>query len=388
MSSCPEVMRVGIDGRCLNRAHLRGMGKALWRLLDHGARQGAVDWKVYAERPDLPMHAPASLAAAVDCFERRGHRLHAWEQVGLPLRARGHRIDLLHCPATRVPWWQPIPTVVTVHDIMPWQAPEPDWPSGFYLNRLLPRAIRKCALVITISESSRRDMLTLWPDLAEKIRVVPHGVDDRYLDLAPDPLGPTLTQAGVRAPYLLYLGGEIARKRVDWALRVFSELGDAAVQLVVCGVERTAAERVAAQVPAAVRARVVFAPFISEQDMPRLYQNAAAVLYPTLYEGFGLPALEAQAVGAPVVFSALGSLAELQGPGSVVLDPNDLTAWVEVCRKLLLERTAGSAPNTEARRWARRYSWDVCAQKHMEIYREALLRVHRQPQAGPSRATL
>src|SRR5262249_46173389 len=98
-----------------------------------------------------------------------------------------------------------------------------------------------------------------------------------------------------------------------------------------------------------------------------------------LYEGFGFPALEAQAVGTPALFSALGSLAELQGPGAVVLPPQDLSSWVEVCRQLVAERGEQPQPRQEARCWARQFSWQVSAARHLEVYRLAAATRRRAP---------
>jgi alpha-1,3-rhamnosyl/mannosyltransferase len=179
---------------------------------------------------------------------------------------------------------------------------------------------------------------------------------------------------GVRPPYFLYHGGELPRKRAEWAVQVLTSLDDPRVSLVLCGLNLAAQARVRAAAQPEVRPRLLFAPFVPDNDMVRLYQNAVALLYPTLYEGFGFPALEAQAVGTPAVFSALGSLAELQGPGAVVLPPHDLDTWVGVCRKLLAERGDNPRPLEEARRWARQFSWEVSAARHLEVFREAAIR--------------
>ena len=105
--------------------------------------------------------------------------------------------------------------------------------------------------------------------------------------------------------------------------------------------------------------------------MPRLYQNAEALLYPTLYEGFGFPALEAQAVGTPVLMSALGSLAELVGPGVAVLEPEDRSGWISATRRCRRSTTQGASPNDAARRWARRFTWEASAAAHLALYRRA-----------------
>ncbi len=366
------MMRVALDARSLNNEHLRGMGRCLWELIARASGRHRVHWELLADRPDLPCHLPSVPDLKIQLFECRGYRFHAWEQWALPRRATKLKANLLHCPSGRLPWWQPVPTIVTLHDTMPWQQDEPMWPRGWYTDRLIPRALRKCAAVITVSETSRRDILNRWPDLDKKLCVIPNGVGDGYLNAAPQPLSESLRTAGIRQPYFLYVGGSIARKRLDWAVRVVDRLADPEVQLVLCGVERGAHERIRTSLPSGLQPRVCFAPYIPEAEMPRLYQNAVAVLYPTLYEGFGLPALEAQACGTPVLFSPLGSLVELQGPGAMVLPADDLSAWVSTCQRLLAERCKNPQPNDRDRAWARQFSWDACAARTVEVYRRAL----------------
>lgn len=365
-------MKIALDARCLNRVHLRGMGKYVWNLLTHIPAKASVKWKLFGARPDLPTHIPPVSDATMEIFELRGYRFQTWEQVGLPRRVKKSKVDLLHCASTTLPWRQPIPTVVTIHDTIPWitdELHEGDW----YWNRLLPAAYRKCAAIITISDRSRRDILTLWPGLEPKVHVIQHGVESAYLDVRPSGLGSRLQEAGIRAPYLLYLGGEIPRKRLGWAIRVWETLGDPRLQLVICGVEPDSQAAITDKyVSSTVRQRVCFAPFISEDDMPRLYQNAVAVVYPTLYEGFGFPAIEAQATGTPVLFSSVGSLAELEGPVAFVLPAHDLDAWVSVCRKLVAERRETPSPGQKSREWASRFSWQTSARRHLEVYHAAV----------------
>jgi glycosyltransferase involved in cell wall biosynthesis len=114
---------------------------------------------------------------------------------------------------------------------------------------------------------------------------------------------------------------------------------------------------------------VWFLPFVAESDLPRLYQNAVALLYPTLYEGFGLPALEAQAVGTPAVFSPVSSLPEVAGPAAVLVPPTDMAAWRTAVAQLIEERLTACAPREESRLWARQFSWAQTAAKTVEIYK-------------------
>lgn len=360
-------LRVAVDARCLNTAHVRGMGKALYELIGRTASSGAVEWHVLADRPDRPMTVPEHAHVHCETFETKGYRIHSWEQFSLPLAARRLDVDLLHAPGTTLPWWQPVPTVVTLHDTIPWQGEDAAWPAGVYRDRLLPAAYHKASAVITISDNSRRDILARWPALKPTLHVVPLGVDEHYLDAQPDYRPIEIDGRAVKEPYLLYIGGADPRKRLTWALQTWWS-ATTPTSLIVCGVEAGAHESIRKMVPRQLHDRLHLAPFVQEDDMPRIYMRAAAVLYPSLYEGFGLPAVEAQAVGTPVLFSEVGSLTELKGPGAVVLPVDDLPAWVRTVDNIVNspERLAG--PNRVARAWARQYAWDACVDRTLKVY--------------------
>ena len=291
-----QPLVVAVDARCLNVDHVRGMGKSLYEFIRRTASTGAIEWHLLSNRPDLPMHAPDD-SCRVSVFETKGYRLHAWEQFSLPREAKRRGADVLHAAGLTAPWWQPVPTVVTLHDMIPWQRYDPAWPAGFHRDRVLPAAYRRAAAIITVSDTSRRDILARWPALKPKLHVVSPGVDERYLEAAPDRRPLVIGNRTITEPYLLYLGGGDPRKRLMWALQAWWTGAGAAATMVVCGLEKAAHEQARASVPHHLRDRLVLAPFVDEDDMPRLYMRAAAVLYPSLYEGFGMPVIEAQAVG-------------------------------------------------------------------------------------------
>lgn len=367
-----DTLTIGVDARCLTVDHLRGMGNYLCGMIGALAADQSLAWRFFSDRPDRPFHnpLPPSRTAPLAAFDCPGFRFRLWEQAVLPAQSRWQNVDVLHCAQNSAPLWQPVPTVVTIHDTMIWDRNEA-MTAGFYRDRLLPRAFARAAALITISEQSQRDILRLWPALAPKLHVVPHGVEAAFLDALPAPLDAPLREAGIRAPYLLYCGGLMPRKRLAWAVEIFAALGDPALQLVVLGVPATGHAAARAALAPELRDRVCFAPFVAQATMPRLFQNAAALLYPTLYEGFGFPALEAQAVGTPVLMSGLGSLAELAGPGTVILEPEDRDGWIAASRRVLAARRDGAEPDAAARHWARRFSWEASAAAHRAIYRRA-----------------
>jgi len=345
------------------------MGKSLFELVKRTMSSGAIEWHLLADRPDRPMLVPEAFDGDVAVFSTRGYRFHSWEQWSVPHRARQLDVDILHAPATSLPWWQPVPTVVTLYDTIPWQGQDPAWPAGYYRDRLLPAAYRRASAVITASDNSRRDILARWPELLQKMHVVSLGVDERYLDAQPDSRPVMIGGRAVLEPYLLFLGGADPRKRLMWAIQTWLGLRTPDVALVACGLEPSAHESMRALVPADRREQFVIAPFVNEGDMPRVYMRAAAVLYPSLYAGFGLPAIEAQAVGTPVLFSDVGSLSELKGPGAVVLPVNEIDAWVRAVEDILQWNKSSAGPNQVARAWARQYSWDAFTDRTLAVYR-------------------
>ncbi len=365
------VARIGLDARCLNTEFLRGIGEYILPLVSRLNQDRAVDWVFYGHRPDLPFHRPAGCEASkVALRDVPGYRFHTWEQVALPAQAALDRVSLLHCAATTLPWWHPVPTVVTIHDTIPWNTGEAI-AAGFYRDRLLPSAFRRCAAIITISNHSKSDILRLWPELESKIHVIHHGINDLFLQQMPAPLPTHLRDLGIDKPYLLYLGGTTPRKRLDWTLDLFQAIGRDDIALVVCGVAVADHATYRQKLPGPVRDNVVFAPFLAGGDMPTLYQNALAVLYPTLYEGFGRPALDAQAVGTPIVVSDVSSLRELVGPTSITLDPADDRGWLEACRAVIDRRLGAGEPDQASRVWARQFSWTASAEAHWRVYRAA-----------------
>lgn len=365
------ALRVGLVARCLNTEHIRGMGKYVFELLQQSNPQHGLEWYLFGDDQRHGMAAPEHKPLISDIFAFKGDRIYLWEQLGLPLRAIKRDIDVLHCTEGTLSLWQPKPTVVTVHDTLSWEERVDTPVATVYYETILPAAMEKSAAIITISESSRADILARWPWLEKKLSVIPHGIDSAYFAEESGKIPEDLQAKIGDAAYIVYLGGPMERKRFSWALEVIARTEYRSLKLIACGFGSKARCVAASNLPISLQERVYFADFLSDSELRALYKGAQAVLYPTLYEGFGFPVVEAQAAGVPVIFSSLGSLKELIGPLAFVVPPHDLGAWLAALKVAmsLVERRAALARSASV--WAKQFSWKESFEKHLTIYRRA-----------------
>lgn len=371
------TLNIGLIARTLNVPHLRGTGRYVQELLKNTRAGDDVCWTAYGHNPAQPFRVPADLRGRTDVFDFKGDRFHLWEQLGLPLRVRRAGVQLLHGAENTLPIWQPVPSIVTIHDTVVFEEAVVGTPHHRYLTDVQTLALRRCAHVITISESSRRDIAARWPFLADRLTIIPHGIGDDFFRSDRVAVPAALTQALGGSPYLLYLGGAQSRKRFGWALDLLARSGRSDLHLVACGFG-AGTTPAADALPQELRGRVHFAPFIEDAELVALYGGAVAAVYPTLYEGFGFPAVEAQAAGTPILFSPVSSLVDLVGPLAWAVPADDFTAWQAALQEVLsMPAHARAERSARGIEWARQFSWRRSVERHFEVYREVLSRHSR-----------
>jgi len=252
---------------------------------------------------------------------------HVWEQAALPLRSRGSK--LVYSPANLAPLACGSRNVVVIHDVAALRHPEWYRPAYVaYQRALLPRIAAKARLVITVSEFSKNELIDVLKLDPAKIAVVPNGVDRRF--------NPSADQQAARAahklerPYVLVVGTRIARKNVNALTSAARRLDKAGVELIHAGSGR---HYMRAEAGGALRELG----YVQEEHLPGLYAGALALAMPSLYEGFGLPCLEAMACGTPVVAADRAALPETTGCAALLVDPDDDAAFTDALEQLVAD---------------------------------------------------
>jgi glycosyltransferase involved in cell wall biosynthesis len=298
---------------------------------------------------------------------RLAHRAgHLWEQAALPLAARD--AALLYCPANLAPLASRR-TVVVIHDVAALRHPE--WYStayAAYQRRVVPAIARRAAQVVTVSEFSRGELAAVLGLDPGEVAVIPNGVDSNAFSPEADP-GPARAGLGLNGPYALAVGTRIARKNVAALRTAGRRLADLGVELVLAGSGRSYMQ--AGEEP---QARALG--YVDDGLLPGLYTGAELVLMPSLYEGFGLPCLEAMACGTVVVAADRGALPETCGDAAILVDPDDPEALADAAVTATSDAGRQAQLREAGLRRAGQLSWDRAARATDELIDGLLERRH------------
>ncbi len=300
-----------------------------------------------------------------------------WEQVGLPAGLRRAGVAVHHGPHYTMPVRCPVPAVVTVHDLT--FVEHPEWHERtkvLVFRQAIALARRRASAVVCVSDFTARRLQHTGGALG-RIFVVPHGVDHgRFRPEEPRPGADAgeLARLGVRTPYVLFLGTIEPRKAVADLLRAFDLVAEEEpdLGLVLAGEPGWGGNQVEEILTSLVhRDRVVRTGYVPEPAVPALLRQAAAVCYPALEEGFGLPALEAVACGTPLVTTAGSVMAELVGAAAILVEPGSVRALAGALRQSRRLDPAAHRRRAAGLAVARSHTWESCAAGHMAAYRYA-----------------
>jgi glycosyltransferase involved in cell wall biosynthesis len=309
-----------------------------------------------------------------------------WHQCALPRWCKRRAYDVLFLPAAnrRIPAMVPCPTVGTVHDFSSIHMKGKYDPLRvFYITQVLPFLVRRLTHVIAVSESTKRDLVTFARVPGERVTVIPHGVDlDRYFPRDPEAVRARVgSRYGLIPPYLLYISRlEHPGKNHVRLIHAFERLKATAGiphQLVLAGSDWTRAEYVHRAAEASpYRRDIRFTGYAPSEDLPDLYGGADLFVFPSLYEGFGMPLLEAMACAAPVACSNVSSLPEVVGEAGALFDPHDEEAMAATIKEVLLNPGLRRHYVEKGLERVKHFTWRTTAARTLEVILDAA-RAHK-----------
>jgi glycosyltransferase involved in cell wall biosynthesis len=361
-----RTLRVGIDGRAFTspaagvRRYVEGLCPALLALgepLEIVALGGAPQ----AIAPGLdhvaePSHPPTNLG---------------WTLVGLPRAAARARVHLLHSPAYTAPLWGAPPTVVTIHDVS--YERHPEWYP--YRRDRLRRAFyrssaRVAARILTDSEFSRQEIAAAYAIPVERVTVAPPGVTGAF---SPGTTAPHQLPDGVTMPFVLHVGDLHERRNLTVAIDAVAEARPRLhrpLSLVLAGLDRGVGRQLDAHA-AASAVPLVRLGQVDDRTLLSLYRRATALVYPSRYEGFGFPVLEAMATGTPVIASRAASIPEVAGQAGVLLDPDTPRAWADAIVRVVTDAAEHERMREAGVARAATFTWARTARITLDVYRQA-----------------
>lgn len=304
---------------------------------------------------------------------------HRFEQIALPIEllAMRPRPDLLHSVDHVAPAWRAWKSVVTVHDLAFLLYPETHTPESLRYYTAARDSVRRAERVIAVSQRTASDTVRLLGVDPARIRVVYEAAAPVYAPRPRETLRPVAGRLGIdmERPYILFVGTIEPRKNIPFLLEAFALLrGSIDAQLVLAGPRGWLdAPIFAAHVRLGLGDSARFVGPVGEEDLAVLYSHASVVVLPSLYEGFGLPVVEAMACGAPVLCSKTVPALEIMGGAANALPPDDVEAWTRALAQILTDADLSQAMRSYGLERAAHLSWARTAVATRDVYREALL---------------
>lgn len=384
-------MRIGIDGIPLATPK-SGIGHYTFELARSIARLRPTDRCELVAPVPIDLNAehdqselPANLSAvhlSLNPLRRR------WWTIGLPLYVRRNRLALFHGTNYNVPLWSPCPTVVTIHDL------SLVLHSNTHLENLVQRARRRLPVmtriathIITDSESVKREIcehLNVRPEKITSVALAPREV---FQPVAEHAARDTLHRLGVNDEFILFVGTVEPRKNLVTLVRAFEEVlrnTELEPQLVIAGQRGWMNDELFALIEKAEFSKhILFTGYLTDDDLRALYSSCRVAVYPSLYEGFGLPPLEAMACGAPVITSRIPVIMETSTQAARLVNPIDVQELAAALVELLTDAPAREHLSRVGLKRAAEYTWARTAEKTLEVYQEAMDAV-RKTESAPS----
>jgi len=300
-----------------------------------------------------------------------------WEQFFQPVALKQAGIDLYHALAFVAPAVISCPFVMTVYDLSYKRFPQAFRPlNRFYLNTFTAHSAKRARAIITISESTRQDVIRYFHVAPEQVRTVYCGVDEGFRPLPQAQVEAFKAQQGLPQGFILFIGTIEPRKNVAALIKAYAawrRRAGQAPKLIIGGGKGWYYGQVFALVESlGLRDDVIFPGYLPQADLPMWYNAATIFVYPSLFEGFGLPVLEAMACGTPVITSKASSLPEVVGEAGMLVDPTDVDNLSYALERVFNDLTLRDSMRQKGLAQSAKFSWHKAATETLEVYRRTL----------------
>jgi glycosyltransferase involved in cell wall biosynthesis len=310
-------------------------------------------------------------------FELRSVRApRLWTHLRLGPQTLFTRADVLFVPAHVIPLVATHPSVVTIHDLGYLRFPQAHTRQQRIELDLTTRwSVRRATRVIAISQATKDALVEHYAADPARVTVVHHGVSTAFRPVDAASVATVKARYGLQKPYFFYVGTVQPRKNLARLIAAFTQVAGqlGGIELVIAGRSGWLSAQIEAEARAAgLGERIRFPGFLPDEDLPALLSGALAFVFPSLYEGFGMPVLEAMACGTPVLTSNSSALPEVSGEAAVLIDPTDTAAIVAALRQLAIDEGLRSALTDRGLRHAAGFSWERCARETLAVLQDTL----------------
>jgi len=374
-------MKIGIDARLALRKR-RGMGRVLLNLISHLAMTDKTNkYVLYLEKKDEDNVLPANDNFTKRILPHRNYPL--WEQFYLPKACSEDRLSVLHCPANTAPVKPPksVKLVMTIHDVFFLKSDRLLHRSrsmyqnlgGLYRRFCLKSLRTKIDHIITVSEFSRREIQSLLGIDSEIITVISNGIDDNFFQNDKKKDEALLRNLNVHSKFIFHLGGTAPNKNTLFAIKSYQllirEKKYNHLDLVIGGICPESNNHITRFVRRqALQDRVKFLDHVTDKELKSVYSNCELFLFPSLYEGFGLPPLEAMACGTPVVASNLTSMPEVVGEAAILVDPENPDNIKAALARILQDEQLKMKLIQTGKQHAQNFKWEKSTNRVLQVY--------------------
>jgi len=369
-------MKIGIDARMFSKS-FTGIGRYNYEITRRFFEDRKdIDWVIFMNEPE---YSEFKVPENVKKVLVNAHHYSLAEQIKFLKILNKEKCDLVHFTHFNAPIFYKRKFITTIHDttisFYPGKKMNSWWRKLAY-NKVIKHTVNGAEQIITVSANTKKDVIKLFNIDPQKITKIWNGIGDEFHEVSDLEKKTVREKFGLGKEFLLYTGNWREHKNLVRLLRAFKkvlETGHSPLQLVITGKKDPYYPEVLATIEELeLKDKVKLLGLVSEEDLVRLYNTASIYVFPSLYEGFGLPPLEAMRCGTPVVASNVSAIPEVCGEAVLYFDPEDISDMAKKIRLLLEDKNLQEELINKGYEWVKQFSWDKCAEKTLEIYSEIL----------------